>query len=210
MFWYFSALTCAFPAILGFFYRNRFSKSFHPFVYILILAFFTELLAILSEIIQLPFIKSSAYNVYIIVSYALFLYLFFLNNIFKKNTVILLFVIVLISNIIELMILSKGEMLMVSSIFESIIITIGCLKIISIEIFKTNRNLHQNFLSIVAFSTIVLSLFDIFNSTIGYIVTLPYSLKFNISIIYKTVNGLYYLVLTYAFYRLIWKKKLSL
>lgn len=208
MFWYFSALSCVLPALLGFIYKSRFSKSYQPLVYVLILAFFTELLAILSELIEIPILKSSAYNVYIIVSYALFLYFFVLLKVYQKNIAATFFLIVVLSNIIELMIIPRGNIMMFTSIFESIVITMGCLKIISQEIF-TKGLLYHSFLSIVAFSTIVLSLFDIFNSIIGYIVTLPYTLKYNISIIYKTVNALYYLVLTFAFYRLIWKNKLS-
>lgn len=209
MIWYFSALSCGLPAFIGYFNRKKFSKNFYPFVYILILAFFTEFLAISSEVLDIPIIKSNAYNIYIFVSFSLFLYFFTLNKVFSRSLAIILFLIISLAKIIELLFMPKGDILMYTTILDSAIIIIGFLKIISNEVFFSKDKLHHNFLFLVAFSTIVLSLFDIFNSIIGYIVTLPYSLKYNISIIYKTVNGLYYLVLTYAFYRLIWKKKLS-
>lgn len=207
MFWYIVVLNCSIPAFFGCFYRERIDKSVYPFIYSLVLTLITELLAILSEIENIVYLKSIVYNIFLVANFALFLHFFVLNKIFTKKTTLYLFYLIALANLLEVVLMPKNSIIMLTSILESAVITIGCLKMISNAVFFSKEPLIYNFIFIVAFSTIVLSLFDIFNSIVCYSVILTVELKYRISFIYKTVNGSYYLVLTYAFYCLLWKKK---
>lgn len=201
------AFSCFLPGILGYFTFKRMDKKAHPFVYCIWLACLVEVLAFSGDKAGIPLVKSISYNLYIIINMAFMLWFFILTKTFSKKKAIIAFASIVIANLIELMVVQNNEFITITSVLESFLIVIGCVQLISSTILSSKDKLFTNFYFLISFATIILFLFDILDSLLGYVVLLNRDIHLKISYIFKTVNGCYYIFIAYAIYCLAWKKK---
>jgi hypothetical protein len=158
----------------------------------------TELIAALCIYLNLESAYNISYNIFSLLNLYFFIKLFVNYQVLDKKWHYTIMLTTLFLYIIEILIYKQFQVIMRASIISSLFIVIGCINILGRNIFVFKSPLYRNTQFILFISTIVLYLFDIFNSAIGWIVPLPEALQEKIALIFRLINAVSYLLISYG------------
>lgn len=206
---YFLALSCVAPAIASLGLYKTADKKNLLFIFTIWYAVFTELFSIAALYFRSLFLHYLNYNIFGLVNLYIFLHLFYLCGLIDRKWIFLLLLTNIFLYAIELITLGKWGLVMRASIISSLIITVGCIEILGRTILTIEPSPLQNGFFVLLVANIILYLFDILNSVIGFIVVLPEELKLDIVVIFRVVNALSYFLMLYGILCLLWNKRSS-
>lgn len=198
------AISCVLPAIAALATFKKIPPSYQPFIY-------TIWLAVVVEIIAKIYLRSALglaidYNLFFIANLILFLWFFRVNKIFSKTTCYWILGFAVLLHSFEIYQAGYFKMCMITSGFESVVILIGCINLLSRIILETHRSLLIDFEFIVLIATIINCSFDLLNISISWVMPLESILQNKVARIYYVVNAFSYLLIFYGILCLKWKK----
>lgn len=198
MFNFLLAITCIIPATIGLLLYQKIDKKLYPFIYTILLAVVTELIAVVCIHLHFESAYNINYNVFSLLNLYFFVKLFIKYQVVDIKWHYPIMLTTLFLYIIELLIYKQFQVIMRASMISSLFIVIGCINILGRNIFVFKSPLYRNTQFILFISTIILYLFDIFNSAIGWVVPLPEAIQEKIALIFRLINAASYLLISYG------------
>jgi hypothetical protein len=192
------AISCLIPFIISLIINKRIDKKIYPFVYTIWLAVITEVLVGLGKALHLDAIKLVVYNLFLFINFALILWFFTLQKLYTFKKAFIIFSIVSAINIVELIMLPHWSLIMKTSTLESVFIIMGFVQLITKDIFHNKTNPLKSFIFIISAATILVSLFDIYNTVLVWFLDIERNMQIKITIIYNTINSISYFIIAYA------------
>jgi hypothetical protein len=192
------AITCIIPATIGLLLYQKIDKKLYPFIYTILLAVVTELIAVVCIHLHFESAYNINYNVFSLLNLYFFVKLFIKYQVVDIKWHYPIMLTTLFLYIIELLIYKQFQVIMRASMISSLFIVIGCINILGRNIFVFKSPLYRNTQFILFISTIILYLFDIFNSAIGWVVPLPEAIQEKIALIFRLINAASYLLISYG------------
>ncbi len=198
------AISCAIPAVAGIIIFKKVTWKYRPFIY-------TIWLAVVVEIVAKIYLRSALglaidYNLFFITNLILFLWFFKINNVFSVTVSYWIFGVAVLLHSIEIYQAGYFKMCMRTSAYESVVILIGCINLLSTIILETRRYLLTDFEFIILIATIINCSFDLLNISISWTLPLESIIQNKVARIYYVVNALTYLLIFYGILCLKWKR----
>lgn len=198
------AISCAIPAVAGIIIFKKVPWKYRPFIY-------TIWLAVVVEIVAKIYLRSALglaidYNLFFITNLILFLWFFKINNVFSVTVSYWIFGVAVLLHSIEIYQAGYFKMCMRTSAYESVVILIGCINLLSTIILETRRYLLTDFEFIILIATIINCSFDLLNISISWTLPLESIIQNKVARIYYVVNALTYLLIFYGILCLKWKR----
>lgn len=195
---YLLALSCVAPAVASLGVYKTADKKNLLFIFTIWYAVFTEFFSIAALYFSNTFLHYLNYNIFGIFNLYIFLYLFYQCELFDRKWILPILLTNFFLYAIELISLGNWELVMRASIISSLIITVGLIEILGRNILSIKGNPASNGFFILLVANIILYLFDILNSVIGFIVVLPEGLKIEIVSIFRIINAFSYYLMLYG------------
>ena len=198
------AISCAVPAVAAIVTFNKVPLRYRPFIY-------TIWLAVVVEIVAKICLRSALglaidYNLFFITNLILFLWFFKMNKIFTATVAYCIFGLAVLLHSFEIYQAGYFKMCMRTSAFESVIILIGSINLLSTIILETHRSLLTDFQFIMLIATIINCSFDLLNISISWTMPLESIIQNKVARIYYVVNALTYFLIFYGILCLKWTK----
>ena len=190
---------CILPAIVGIYKFKQMDAVQHPFVYSIWLSVMVEVIARWAWFAKNKQVYNTNYNVFMVLNFALCLWFFSNLKVIKKTWVLILIAVSIVLKFSENHYFTQWHLLNISSIFECAFLIIFSVKILAQNILFTEKKLVISPIFIITISLLVLNLFDILNTILGWIFPISKSLTNTVNTIFVVVNALVYITYTHAF-----------
>jgi hypothetical protein len=205
---YIMAMSCTIPAAAGIYRYKRIGKKFHPFIFMMLFDMLIETIFYLS--IKNPALgkfPQLAVNLYILINFALFLYLVHINNYLSKKLMQLLFAAAMVVAIINYF--YSGTLFRTFSFlfcFIWLVNLVISIDILSRQIMALNEKLFNNFWFWVSSAFILYNAFNLLIFGQVFFATTGTSNEKAIGNIQHFVNVACYLFFAIAIFRIPEKK----
>lgn len=208
---YIMAMSCTIPAAAGIYRFKRIEKKFHPFIFMMLFDMLIETIYYLSiKNTALGSFPQLAVNMYILINFALFLYLVHINNYLSKKLMQLLFsaaIIITVINYFYTETMFKTFSFLFCFIWlVNLIISID---ILSRQIMALNEKLFNNFWFWVSSAYILYNAFNLLIFGQVFFATTSTSNEKAIGNIQHFVNVACYLFFAIAIFRIPGKRPVS-
>jgi hypothetical protein len=153
---FFITLIIAFPALVGLCKFKRVDKSFHPFIFMIWLQVFTEIInyCCKKNLLQ-PFVHTININFYILFNFCLYLLFIYEHKYIKKSTALYTILAALIVAILNLVFVKPISILFYLLSFVSVVMLLTAIDILSKQIMSTINKTKNSFWFWFSSTTIV-------------------------------------------------------
>ena len=189
---------CIIPTIVGVFRFKQMDASIHPFVYSIWLSVVVEIIARWAWFIKNTLIFSINYNLFMVLNFSLLICFFINLKVIKQKWAAALVALSIALKLAEYHYSSKFQILNLSSIFECVFLALLSIKSLSTIILFNNDQLTRSARFVILVSLLIISLFDILNTILGWVFPISSDLTKNVNSIFVIANALVYLSYTYA------------
>jgi hypothetical protein len=195
------AMSCGLPAIVGLFQYRQAEDNIKPFIYIVWLAFLTELIAKFGVTLFAPKLTGAVYNLYIPLNFSFYLLFFYKNKIINKQKMQLFLAASLLVWVGCIAYKHSLQIVaMYAQMFNAIIIVLLAIELLTKQVFQFRQPLHKNLFFWFVCGCVLQSLFFILIATLLLLGTDYDALRTKMYFIYGFANALTYLIFMIALF----------
>ena len=194
-------LSCLIPTLYCFFVLKKIETSYRLFFFVILSDVVIELVNVVIKKVFFIRIPIVFFNCYLLINFFFFLHFVSYNKYIKKNLGILLFIvsiIIFIANGFYEVSINKFYFFFLC--FTSMVMLFVSIKILSAQIFETNKKLFKNFWFLFSCGAVLYHSFTLLIFGLYYFSLFKTPNGRSVVYIHHFVNVAYYLILTWAIY----------